>query len=192
MIEVRNPRHRENGPAYYLADFVLHTPKGDIIQEECDIQLTAGNLLLALLQDHEGKNGASDDALLVGECSEAACCGKDFSVHTESDIVRLSWVDPQEFYNVQTREMRAHPDVRIYPNDLKMEKIVAEVPRNDYVEAVLRFAAAYLKAIGVRGEKDEETQKIFEKCRVRYPVIFSNVRSKVERSDIIEFDEVGC
>lgn len=144
---------------------VIHTTRGDITQVECGLQLTVQNLLATLLQDHNGRNGANDDALLVGECGVAGCCGVDFSVrHKEADI-ELSWPDPTELQAAANRAAREHPHSAVDPNDSEIRKVVATVPGKDYESAILGLADAYLKHRESMSDPDVETRNLFRKVR---------------------------
>ncbi len=175
----------------YYGDVVIHTPRGDIEQEECCLAPTIRNLLGTLASDHEGKNGANDDALLVGECGEPGCCGVDFGVRIRDGTVELSWADPAELRAAENRFSRGHPNQAIFPNELQVGRITAQVPVGDYVGDVLRLAADFLRARGRRGSADAETQRLFESCGRRYPEILRAISSKAGRSDILRFDTNG-
>lgn len=132
---------------------------------ECGLQPTVQNLLGTLLWNHEGKNGANDDALLVGECGVAGCCGVDFSVHHGVQNIELSWADPQELENAVNRFAREHRHSATFPNDFEVGKVVATVPRKDYQSAILGLADIYLKHREAVGDPDVETRNLFRRVR---------------------------
>lgn len=163
-IEIRNLRSSANFPEY-LCDLVIHTPRGDLEQPGCGLEQTVRNLLGTLLEDHEGKNSANADALLVGDCGEPECCGVDFSVYHRGEEVELSWADPEELQNAVNRGIKEFPNRAIFPNEFTVGKMVSVVPRRRYIEAVLGFASAYLETRAARKDSDGQTQKLFERVR---------------------------
>jgi hypothetical protein len=167
MIAARNLRRRAMSPGLPedLCDLVIRTTRGDITQVECGLKLTVQNLLTTLHQDHNGRNGANDDALLVGECGVAGCCGVDFSVrHREADV-ELSWADPAELQAAIKRAARELPLSGVDPNDFEVPMVVVTVLRKEYESAILGLADAYLKHREAVGDPDVETRNLFRKVR---------------------------
>ncbi len=163
-IETRNLRSSANFPEY-LCDLVIHTPRGDLERIGCGLEQTVRNLLGTLLEDHEGKNSANADALLVGDCGEPGCCGVDFSVYHKGEEVELSWADPEELRNAVNQAIEEFPNRAIFPNEFTVGKIVSVVPRRRYVEAVLGFASTYLETRAARKDSDGQTRELFERVR---------------------------
>ncbi len=191
VIEIRNltrdPSAHHPSLAYF-ADFVMHVPRRDIFQEECCLAPTIQNLLGTLLWKHHGENGANDNALLVGECGVAGCCGVDFSVIPEGAAYEISWADEDELSAAVERASRESPHEAIFPNTFRVAMVEVEIPRERYGEAVVRLAVRFLQRRAKDRDPDPKTEEVLGWCEERYPDLVRSVRRSAVGAPLLPCD----